>query len=304
MTHTKQLIFSLKALAFRPSNKVYRRFENLKKIYEIKGQSYKNYLEYFEHTWMDGIYKIKDWNYHDKLAEFEDLAMTNNGLESFHQMIRSQLRRINPSIAGFVEVLARVETLKKLDYDQDKIKGDPQYNRCWPATRIFRELYQKEMVNKGKSSNTVKFEKSKPEKGMKDEPIDEEDVTFEDYGNVKIEKLKAENFELYSRESKKVEREVSFLFEQFEEERQSYQRDSCVRQANQWFKEIDKECKTDEAKLEGNKELGVFESYVYQDRPILMNIMENTKHVKSKILPPPVTKQHGLLEDLEGNEDM
>ena len=49
---------------------------------------------------MDGIYKIEDWNYYDKISQFEDLAVTNNGLESFHQMIKSQLRRIKPNFAG------------------------------------------------------------------------------------------------------------------------------------------------------------------------------------------------------------
>ena len=92
---------------------------------------------------MDGIFQIKDWNYYDKLNEFEDLALTNNGLESFHQMIRSQLKRVNPSYTGFINVLWKVETMKKADYDSNKIKGDPQYNRCWPATTIFKELYAK-----------------------------------------------------------------------------------------------------------------------------------------------------------------
>ena len=56
------------------------------------------FLEYFEVTWMDGRFQIKDWNYHSKISEFEDLAITNNGLESFHQMIKSQLKRITPSL--------------------------------------------------------------------------------------------------------------------------------------------------------------------------------------------------------------
>jgi len=72
---------------------------------------------------------INDWNYYEKINDFEDLAITNNGLESFHQIIKSQLKRITPSFKGFVEVLARAETLKKSDYDEDKVNGDPQYNR-------------------------------------------------------------------------------------------------------------------------------------------------------------------------------
>ena len=310
---TKQLIFSLKSLAFRPPTKVYRRFEQLKNVYICKGTCYKNYLEYFEHTWMDGIFQIKDWNYYDKIAEFEDLAMTNNGLESFHQMIRSQLRRINPSIAGFVEVLARVETLKKSDYDQDKIKGDPQYNRCWPATRIFRELYYKEskkgskILSSSKNLGNIKDEtgaKSEVKKTDHKKDNAAEDSDFDDYGNFTVEKLKKENADLYMQEVRKIEREVVFLFEQFEEE-QSYQRDTIVREANKRYKEIDSKCKVKKDMPEPDeKEFGVFENYVYKDRPELMDIMEKTKYVKSKIVPPPCNKQHGLLEELEFDTEM
>ena len=73
------------------------------------------------------------------------MAITNNGLESFHQMIKSQLKRNTPSFVGFVSVLSRVEAMKKQQYEEDRIKGDPQYNRWWPATAIFRELYAKRL---------------------------------------------------------------------------------------------------------------------------------------------------------------
>ena len=84
----KQLIFSLKALCFRPPKLVMRWFESIK-TYESKGKNFTAFLEYFEHEWLDGVFKIKDWSYFDKIWEFDELAITNNGLESFHQMIKS-----------------------------------------------------------------------------------------------------------------------------------------------------------------------------------------------------------------------
>ena len=146
VAETKQLIFSLKALAFRPPSRVLRNFQNIVKVYEKRGVAFKSFLEYFETTWIDGTFKIKDWNYHEKLSEFEDLAITNNGLESFHQIIRSQLRRVTPSFRGFIEVISRAEMMKKADYEEDKINGDPQYNRWWPVTKILKELYTKESL--------------------------------------------------------------------------------------------------------------------------------------------------------------
>ncbi|CAI2384902.1 unnamed protein product [Moneuplotes crassus] len=138
---TKQLIFSLKALAFRKPGSVIRKFITIKDWYSTKGSCFVSFLEYFENTWIDGQFKIKDWNYYDKLQIFNDLSLTNNGLESFHQMIKSQLRKSTPSFAGFLSVLTKVEAMKKSHYDEDKINGDPQYNRCWPTTEILKQLY-------------------------------------------------------------------------------------------------------------------------------------------------------------------
>ena len=129
LVYSKQLIFSLKALAFKPPSKVYLCFERLKSKYKNYSQGFANFLEYFEYTWMNGMFQIKDWNYHDKINQFEDLAVTNNGLESFHQMIRSQLRRNKPSQHGLFDVLSRVELIKQIDYESDKVKGDPTFNR-------------------------------------------------------------------------------------------------------------------------------------------------------------------------------
>ena len=98
-------MFSLKGLAFRPPASVYRRFENIKSRFLQHHQGLKGFLEYFESTWIDGMFKIKDWNYYDKIQQFEDLAVTNNGLESFHQIIKCQLRRIHPSLSGLIDIL-------------------------------------------------------------------------------------------------------------------------------------------------------------------------------------------------------
>jgi hypothetical protein len=267
---TKQLIFSLKALAFRPPDKIFRRFEQLKIKYAQKNSSFMKFFEYFEHTWMDGIFKIKDWNYYDKIEKFEELAITNNGLESFHQMIKSQLRRTTPSFTGFIEVLGRVETLRKCDYDEDRISGDPQYNRWWPATRIMKELYCKEISNRKKSK-----------KEDKNEPVVEDDEnefpSYVDYqGNPKdpSEKNRVEYL--------KLEREVNLLFEEFEEDNNSFQRDSRKRKAEKAWRELEQE-KNKMPKLEEKDEdtkPDLFEDFVITDRPALLEDIEKVKNLK------------------------
>jgi hypothetical protein len=138
---SKMLLFQIKKLAFLPKESVFKRFLLIKDQWANKAQPFLKFLEYFEAIWLDGRYKIEDWNYYDKLAEFEDLALTNNGLESFHSSIKSQLHRVTPNLPGFLETLKRVEAIKKADYESDHITGDAQFNRWWPATKIMRELY-------------------------------------------------------------------------------------------------------------------------------------------------------------------
>ena len=224
VAETKQLIFSLKALAFRPKSKVYKRFQKIKELYENKGSHFKSFLEYFEITWMDGTFQIKDWNYYDKISDFDDLAITNNGLESFHQIIKSQLRRITPSFKGFTQVLSRAETLKKADYDEDRVNGDPQYNRWWPVTKILKELYVKQQAN------NCDLESS--EKQNEDiNPLFDDSVSD-------LSKLKEANHEEYLAQVKWLEREVDFLFEEFDDENQTLQQDSKLLKRHKTMMEL------------------------------------------------------------------
>ncbi|CAI2383947.1 unnamed protein product [Moneuplotes crassus] len=279
---TKQLVFSLKALAFRPPAKVYRRFEKIKGIYEQKGNCYKSFLEYFETTWMDGTFKINDWNYYEKINDFEDLAITNNGLESFHQIIKSQLRRITPSFKGFIEVLARAETLKKSDYDEDRINGDPQYNRCWPVTKIMRELYCKE---------------SSQEKKMKDlkDGVEEE---ISQYVPKDLSSLKNSNVGQFNMKTRKVEREVMFLFEEFDENKISLQQDKVIRERAKLRKEI-RSTSGDPQNASGEP-FEVIEKYLTEDKPKLDKAIVGFKVANSDFIrkkPKQEKTESQLLKD-------
>ncbi|CAI2384620.1 unnamed protein product [Moneuplotes crassus] len=284
LSQTKQLMFSLKALAFRPPEKVYRRFELIRDNYSQKSNSFKSFLEYFEHTWMDRTFKIKDWNYYEKLSNFEELALTNNGLESFHQMIRSQLRRTKPALSGFVDVLGRVELMKKTDYEEDKIKGDPQYNRCWPSSVIFKELYTKACQDKPKEDGT-----------KEDLKLEDEKIT-QDYQS---ENPKDRN------SIKKLEREVLFLFEEFDSANTAMWTDSRIRRENQISYEIQQECKTSKAnKTQGLlKEPDLREVCIENDRPRLIKEME--KATKAKYSDTYLEKDMvpGLIEEFDDEEE-
>ncbi|CAI2385595.1 unnamed protein product [Moneuplotes crassus] len=289
---TKQLIFSLKALAFRPPETVYKRFELLKLKYGSKNNSFTRYFEYFEHTWMDNVFKIKDWNYFDKLNRFEELAITNNGLESFHQMIKSQLRRITPSFTGFIEVIARVETLRKCDYDEDRQSGDPQYNRCWPATKIMNELYCKEVTER-KAKKDQKIE----------EPSKEDEEDFPNY--VEYQGNPKDSSEKNKREYAKFEREVNLLFEEFEEENNSFMRDSLKRKADKEVLDLKSEQNKENLILDSRVEskAEIYESFISANRPSLLEKIELAKKMKIEQNPNQET-DHKILHNKEFKKDI
>ena len=229
LPESKVLLFKLKKLAFIPKEKVIQSFMKIKDEYRHRHSYFIRFLEYFESTWIDGLYKISDWNYFDKLSEFEDLALTNNGLESFHQWIKTQLSRTQPNLPGFVETLKRVETLKKNDFDSDRIWGDPQYNRWWPATKIMRELYSKIDANSGEEI---------PEKKR-----DAKDWSKEDEEEKYIEE---------NEESNHLWNEIEYLFNEFDDANilanNKYSIDVSLRNQKKkvWGKEVDDEKWSDE----------------------------------------------------------
>ena len=275
---TKQLIFSLKGLAFRPPNKVYRRFEFIKNKFLDKGNWFKQFLEYFESTWMDGTFQIKDWNYYDKLNEFEDLALTNNGLESFHQMIRSQLRRSQPNLFYLVDLLGRVETMKKAAYDEDKIKGDPQFNRCWPASKIFRELYSKEYENISNKLICKEMNENNLNKSQSNS-LNNENEFYPDYWLSELESLKKTNIPDYHSKRSTIEKEVLILFNEFDEENRLPHTDKGIQQLCKQRRELEDEIKT---KDEKNYNMTMAESLVLNDKPSISHEMELIKNEWNK----------------------
>ena len=230
LPESKELLFKLKKLAFIPKEKVFKNFARIKDEWKWRSICFIKFLEYFESTWLDGMYKITDWNYYDKLSEFEDLALTNNGLESFHQCIKTQLSRTQPNFAGFLETLKRVETLKKNDFDSDRICGDPQYNRWWPATKIMRELYSK--IDLTEEDTPIKKRDAKA--NMKEGEGEEKEENIEN----------CEKSELYEDQNYQWN-EIEFLFNEFDDSNilgnTKYNFDASLRNNKKkvWGKEVD-----------------------------------------------------------------
>ena len=70
---TKDLILNLKALAFSPIENVNKRFEKINAEFHIQGDLFKNYLGYFQRTWISGKHSIRQWNYSKGVKKYLSL---------------------------------------------------------------------------------------------------------------------------------------------------------------------------------------------------------------------------------------
>ena len=98
-------------------------------------------LDWFHETWISGkVFKLSHWNYHEKIDKVPELVISNNGLEGWHQMVKSQLDRIEPSFPAFLDVLRICEAVKKWEWDGKASEG---LQKLWPSSGIMREAYHK-----------------------------------------------------------------------------------------------------------------------------------------------------------------
>lgn len=87
--------------------------EEVKKVKDDKERGkLEELLKYFNRTWMDGTFKLKDWN------QLKDLSRrTNNWSESFHSAFSRKFNSSHPNIFKLISVLNDTITLYQNDYN-------------------------------------------------------------------------------------------------------------------------------------------------------------------------------------------
>ena len=174
--------------------------------------------------------------------------------------------------------------MKKAAYDEDKVKGDPAFNRCWPASKIFRELYSKEMnqfqVNelKENSSQNTNISNSKE---IQSEDFKQEFNWYPDYGELELESLKRRQSSEYSLIKSNLEKEIIVLFNEFDEENILPQADKGIQQGSKQRKEYEDGIKT-KIKDETHYNMSMAESLVLSDKPSICKQMEHVKIESNK----------------------
>ena len=110
------------------------------------------------------------------------------------------------------------------------MKGDPAFNRCWPASKIFRELYSKEMNHYNSSNNisSVSSESCNDENHNNIYHCCQQNDIYPDYGENELESLKSLSSNDYTSSRLKLEKEVLILFSEFDEENRLPQADKGI----------------------------------------------------------------------------
>lgn len=121
-----EVLSLLTLLAWVPINKVKIIFKDITK--QKRFQGFLDFFNYFEDTWLDGIYEIKLWNIEDKIKNspdyFKHMHHSNNAIESFHFLLNFVLLKSpKPTIKEFVDALAYLENRKMNEVKKKSVKG-------------------------------------------------------------------------------------------------------------------------------------------------------------------------------------
>jgi hypothetical protein len=123
---TKSLLLGLQSLCFVPEGEMIDKFVLFQEGYSRKSKLFEEFLIEFTEKWTEGIYQPKYWSFCGLEDEIENLITANNSMEGFYHIIRTQLPTARPNVAAFVEVMSRVETLKKSEYESEYYPEETQ----------------------------------------------------------------------------------------------------------------------------------------------------------------------------------
>ena len=97
------------------------------------------------------LYQPKYWSFWGHEADFDNLIVLNNWIESYYHTIKTQITNAHPNVAGFTEIMSRMETLKKSEYESAQIGIDTQGSTAasqlsviWEASSSLRSWLKKE----------------------------------------------------------------------------------------------------------------------------------------------------------------
>ena len=97
------------------------------------------------------MYQPKYWSFWGHETDFDNSVVLNNWLESNYHTIKTQISNAHPNVAGFTEIMSRMETLKKSEYesalsgaDTQTSIGGSQLSVVWEASSNLRTVLKKE----------------------------------------------------------------------------------------------------------------------------------------------------------------
>ena len=162
-TDCKKLIYRLLALLFISRENIESVYTNIRAMYFNKDQGFSNFLQWYEATFMEkGLFPPRVWSFSHRSEQMHDMIMWNNGMEAYQHYIKTQIKSESPNFAAFTELMSRVETLHKNDYESflpsevygessqvtadggsqvhDKV-GSYKGVRLWPSSRLMKFLF-------------------------------------------------------------------------------------------------------------------------------------------------------------------
>ncbi|CAI2384621.1 unnamed protein product [Moneuplotes crassus] len=161
-SHCKKMIYRLLTLCFIARDNISKVYEEIKSQFSQKDPGFVSFFQWYEAMFMEqGLFPPRIWSFSHRTDQIEDFIMCNNGMETYQHYIQTQMKSEGLNFAAYTELMARIETLRKNDYEtcqtnviygensqdlnsqksqapKESFKG----SRLWPSSRIMKFMHE------------------------------------------------------------------------------------------------------------------------------------------------------------------
>ena len=136
------------ALAFIPEAEIEEKFaECINELSEQNRDILVDFINYFQDTWVDGLFRRSMWNKYGK----DYLHLTNNRVEVWHSTLKKKLP-IDPNIFVFIDALKSIQsgaqlTMQKADAGESPAKRRQKYINFENAIQKLHRKHETGKIN-------------------------------------------------------------------------------------------------------------------------------------------------------------
>ncbi len=118
---TRSMLSELKGLPFIEASLVPPKFAEIKDKYIKHGDLFRQFLKYFETTFIKGAFSIDKWNYFEMIKTLDKdfrTVITNIPVESINKRLNAGLSSMNPTCFDAIQSIKKLENIRRFQFEE------------------------------------------------------------------------------------------------------------------------------------------------------------------------------------------